>query len=224
MIMSKQKDPRTMTQTIFPPINGWKEHTLYLVDVSMNAGNPMHKALFYSGFLQDGWPCGYNGITSMIPSNDEGPREIHSVYYMKVIKELYTHDATQCQGLPPKATELRKDPLADLIDQRIQAHMIPWLKGEIRRQFDAMQTGAAMARTYPAVDQSINQFLKVTYRGLDYKIVDARQPRYGEYFIVVGTSALYRCANTNGTVVFATSGPAFNTTISTMLIVEPIKG
>lgn len=116
----KTKDPRTMTQTIFPPAGGWKPHTLYLVDVSMDACNPMHKALFYSGFLHDGWPAGYNGVTSIVPSSHSTPREITGIYYLKVIKELHNHDTLECQGLPPKAEDQRRDPIADMIDRRFE--------------------------------------------------------------------------------------------------------
>lgn len=44
------------------PPKPWKEHTFYVVNVSMRPGNPWHKSLLYTGFLSDGKPGGYSGL------------------------------------------------------------------------------------------------------------------------------------------------------------------
>lgn len=41
-------------KTIIPPEHGWKERQYYVVEVAFNEHNPIHKALFYSGFLNGG--------------------------------------------------------------------------------------------------------------------------------------------------------------------------
>lgn len=80
-----------MKQKIFPPEGGWKQCTWYLVEVSYNQHNPVHKDLFYSGFLsvlvadsvKEVYPGGYNFLPAQRTS-----KEIHEVYYLKVIREV----------------------------------------------------------------------------------------------------------------------------------------
>lgn len=36
---------------VVPPSDGWKEHTVYLVEVQHFKNNPKHKALLHVGFL-----------------------------------------------------------------------------------------------------------------------------------------------------------------------------
>lgn len=53
-------------RTIYKPKNGWKERTYYIVDVAFSANNVIHRAIFYTGFLngeKDGEPGAYNGFT-----------------------------------------------------------------------------------------------------------------------------------------------------------------
>ncbi len=77
MILKKKKE-------IIPPKDGWKESTHYIVDVSYSSGNPVHRSIFYTGFLQDGRPCGYNVIFN--PTSDLS--HIGEVHYMKAIREI----------------------------------------------------------------------------------------------------------------------------------------
>lgn len=42
------------------PNKGWEERTWYLVEVAFNNNNPVHRKLFFTGFITDGKPCGYN--------------------------------------------------------------------------------------------------------------------------------------------------------------------
>lgn len=72
-------------RTIIPPEGGWKPSTYYIVEVAFNRNNPIHRSIFYSGFLNNGSPAGYNSIWN--PSYDE-QHDIDTVHYMKAIKEV----------------------------------------------------------------------------------------------------------------------------------------
>ena len=76
---------RDKGKLIVPPEGGWKERTLYAVEVSFNTGNPIHNAVFFSGFLRDGNPANYNQVWN--PSYDE-PYTIRRLHYLKVLREL----------------------------------------------------------------------------------------------------------------------------------------
>ena len=71
--------------TIIPPKGGWKDRTYYIVKVAFSSGNVIHKSLFYSGFLTDGKPCGYNMIIN--PTYEE-IKDINRAYCLEVIEEL----------------------------------------------------------------------------------------------------------------------------------------
>ncbi len=71
------------SQIIVPPKNGWKQNTWYLVEVAFHQFNPIFGALFFSGFLNNGIPSGYNEIAGLEDKND-----INDVVYMRAIKEL----------------------------------------------------------------------------------------------------------------------------------------
>ena len=93
-------------QTVIPPEGGWQSNTLYLVDVAYFENNPIHRALFFSGFLHKGKPNGYHGIMSKLPSTHyhELDRELHQVYYLKVIRVLASEEELYDDSfkLPPK--------------------------------------------------------------------------------------------------------------------------
>lgn len=83
---------------IVPPVEGWEENTWYLVEVSYRSQNPIHRALFYSGFLNgqpEGtapWPGSYSGI---IPANYvsyDPPTPINRIHYLKAIRVLLTDE------------------------------------------------------------------------------------------------------------------------------------
>lgn len=71
------------------PVGGWKEQTVYLVDVSYNASNPIHRCLFYTGFLNgpDGGPGGY---ARLLPPVGDIEYPDKSPYYMRVVSEVVT--------------------------------------------------------------------------------------------------------------------------------------
>lgn len=70
---------------VIAPEGGWKERTYYAVDVSYSSGNPIHRSVFYTGFLNNGVPCGYNQIWN--PTSEE-THTLWEVYYLKVAREL----------------------------------------------------------------------------------------------------------------------------------------
>ena len=69
---------------ITPPAGGWKENTFYVVDVAFAANNPIHRSIFFTGFLDDGVPGGYNKFFC------EGACSLtyNCAYYLKAIAEI----------------------------------------------------------------------------------------------------------------------------------------
>jgi hypothetical protein len=98
-VMSKHKKPGL----IYPPEGGWKEQCYYLVDVSYSSGNPVHRAIFFTGFLHsDGNPGGYSNLWGSY----DAPvfYSPFAVYYMKALRQL-TELGEMCPGhivLPDK--------------------------------------------------------------------------------------------------------------------------
>lgn len=79
-------------QIIKPPPNGWLPRTWYLVDVSFSPQNPKHRALFYTGFLQEnGTPGGYNTIIAGNGGYDR-PYGIHDIYTLSVVREIVNEE------------------------------------------------------------------------------------------------------------------------------------
>jgi len=75
-----------MNRRIFKPVKGWKMQTWYLVKVSFGSGNVIHRALFYTGFLNnDGEPEGYN---MLISPGYEDRHEYREVWYLETIREV----------------------------------------------------------------------------------------------------------------------------------------
>ena len=74
-------------RTIVIPDGGWKPQTVYWVLVAFNKFNPIHYAVFYSGFLngKDNGPGGYNSIFA--PTHDS-THHIGQLHFLEVIKEL----------------------------------------------------------------------------------------------------------------------------------------
>jgi len=71
---------------IIKPKDGWESRCFYVVEVKIARNNPLHKSLFYSGYLDRiGVPSSYNQI--MNPTYDY-PIDLQRVYYLKVIKNL----------------------------------------------------------------------------------------------------------------------------------------
>jgi len=76
-----------ITRLEIPPKNGWKPDTYYIVDAAFSANNPIHRKIFYTGFLDDkGAPCGYNGFAKF--SGGDYSYDISDVYYIKAIREI----------------------------------------------------------------------------------------------------------------------------------------
>jgi hypothetical protein len=71
--------------TVIAPVDGWETNTYYEVKVAFSSINTIHKAVFYSGFVRKGKPCGYNCL--LHPIYDNKP-SIGSTYYLKVIRKL----------------------------------------------------------------------------------------------------------------------------------------
>jgi hypothetical protein len=86
--------PPPPIRTIIPPPTGWKPKTFYAVRVAWNKHNVIHKAIFYSGFLNDpdNQPGGYNRIWNPTYDGMGGigspSPELEFVHYLEVIGEL----------------------------------------------------------------------------------------------------------------------------------------
>ena len=70
------------TKCVIPLISGWLADTYYYVEVAFASNNPIHKVIFYSGFLHDGKPASYN--TFLNPTGTPN-LDIRNAYYMKVL-------------------------------------------------------------------------------------------------------------------------------------------
>ena len=70
-----------LTKTILPPKHGWKESAYYIIDCAFSPHNPIHRYVFYTGFLngKNKTPGGYNEIF-----RTEG-RKITDCHYLKTI-------------------------------------------------------------------------------------------------------------------------------------------
>lgn len=83
--MSLNRTPAELKikRCVIPPPGGWNPNTYYIVDVAFNSSNPIHRAIFYTGFLsKGGHPQGYN---SFVTSDNA---EISDAYYVKALAEL----------------------------------------------------------------------------------------------------------------------------------------
>jgi hypothetical protein len=67
------------------PDNGWEERTWYLVEVAFSNNNPVHRSLFFTGFLTDGKPCGYNEF-----ARTEDKLEYHESVYLYPVERLFS--------------------------------------------------------------------------------------------------------------------------------------
>lgn len=70
----------------FAPEGGWKERAYYVVLVSFREGNPEHKAILYTGFLNSGEPGSYSGVFN--PTYEPEFLSVQEIHSMKVISEI----------------------------------------------------------------------------------------------------------------------------------------
>jgi hypothetical protein len=69
----------------------FEEHTLYMVEVSYNRGNPVHSCLLWVGFLDEGnRPGSYSKLINPISGEVRTTRQ---PYYMEVVKKLEYRDS-----------------------------------------------------------------------------------------------------------------------------------
>ena len=81
-----------VVESIIPPLNGWEERTFYLVEIAWTKHNPIHKALFYTGFLHGDEPGNYAGTFNPTYEPEFFPWRSRRPYYMKVIKRVVHED------------------------------------------------------------------------------------------------------------------------------------
>lgn len=91
--MTTPADMNLKKRTIYKPKRGWKERTYYIVDVAFSVTNVIHRAIFYTGFLngeKHGEPGGYNGL--VVGAGYEDGAKFHQAFYLKPVKELMDDD------------------------------------------------------------------------------------------------------------------------------------
>lgn len=71
------------------PKGGWKESTYYICNVAFSSHNVIHRAMFYTGFLNgnNGTPGGYNGFVCRAGYED-GPLKYTDAFYVEPLYEL----------------------------------------------------------------------------------------------------------------------------------------
>ena len=71
---------------IVPPVQGWEESTVYIVNAAFSSTNPVHRYLFYSGFLHEGEPGNYNEFMCCEDCS------FRQVYYLKALEIVARRD------------------------------------------------------------------------------------------------------------------------------------
>ncbi len=77
-------------RTLIPPANGWKEQTYYVVDVSWQPTNPIHRRIMYLGFINGRTDPLRGSYTCLLAAQGDEPE--HCVprfcHYLKVVSEI----------------------------------------------------------------------------------------------------------------------------------------
>lgn len=73
-----------------PKDEPYKQSSWYLVEVSYNMGNPIHKALMFTGFLYNGFPGSYS--TLIAANGASNPVDVNKAIYIKPIRLLYEEE------------------------------------------------------------------------------------------------------------------------------------
>jgi len=116
---------------IIPPDIGWQPNTYYLVDVSYNSGNPVHQAIFFTGFLNgnDGDPGGYNRLFS---GNYDEDTTISDVYYMRAIEVLHRKGDEPRELRMPNELINSKDIEKVKLERKIQSAIQEYINAILR--------------------------------------------------------------------------------------------
>ena len=66
------------------PKGGWKESTYYVCNVAFSSHNVIHRAMFFTGFLngKNGTPGGYNGFVCRAGYEDGAPKYTDAFYQL----------------------------------------------------------------------------------------------------------------------------------------------
>jgi hypothetical protein len=79
--------PTNKKRLIIPPAEGWKSRAYYIIEVAYSAYNPIHRCMYFSGFLSRGEPNGYSGVMSS--DNETSQAEF---WYMRVLYQIAIED------------------------------------------------------------------------------------------------------------------------------------
>ena len=72
---------------IIPPEGGWKELTYYVVDISVNKNNPVHRAIMYVGFLGKQNPLA-GGYTGLMRTSGADCYPVNTLYFIRAVCEI----------------------------------------------------------------------------------------------------------------------------------------
>lgn len=77
-------------RTVKPPRGDWRERTYYVVRVSFNKGNPIHEAIFYTGFLNGpgGGPGAYNQAWNPAWDEETPDARLDKLHYLEAVAEI----------------------------------------------------------------------------------------------------------------------------------------
>lgn len=76
---------RVVDPKLVYPSDGWANRSLYLVRISHNPYNPVYEAFFWTGFVQNGVPGGYNRVFHYAHDRIYEFHELHYIYPMKLL-------------------------------------------------------------------------------------------------------------------------------------------
>ncbi len=83
--MSCEMPPKE--RTIIHPETGFQERAYYIVEASFSPTNPIHRYIWFSGFLNNGNPSSYNQFF-----NYDDHLEIGHCHYFKTVEQIaYAH-------------------------------------------------------------------------------------------------------------------------------------
>lgn len=74
------------TYSHIPPQGGWEPQSYYVIEASVRHGNPIFKAILYTGFLSDNEPGGYSRIFTSGSMSELS--KIQDFMYIKAIRKI----------------------------------------------------------------------------------------------------------------------------------------
>lgn len=147
-------------QTLILPKDGLKPHTWYIVNVSFSAGNPKHKALFYTGFLngKNNMPGGYSGFQALNSAHDEDRYTLGNARFVNFLDEIANEKgAIKPPEIKPKG---KKELLLESIDD-LKKFADQLTLGGDESDYAMRSAGVGMNENLDMVKETVEEYLKV---------------------------------------------------------------